>query len=213
VSDYELSTKQLTQHLVRLAPHFGLLLTDSLLEKLSLHYQLLLKWNQKVNLIAIGAPAEVAQFHYLESLFGAKAIAPGIRTLIDVGSGAGFPGLPLALARADLWVTLIESKRKKAVFLMEAVRQLGLSNAAVFNGRFEDYEERDFEALTCRALDRMGSQIPKLMVKGGKHCRQLIFFCSSKLASQIEKQTLPPWSPDRIPIPLSKDRFLVLLRR
>src|SRR6201989_3431861 len=103
-----------------------------ILPKLSAYLDLLLKWNARTNLTAIRDPEEIVRRHFGESLFAASHLPfettdgspPPPATLVDLGSGAGFPGLPIALLRTGVQVTLAESQNKKAVFLREAVRTL-----------------------------------------------------------------------------------------
>src|ERR1700716_112541 len=91
----------------------------NLLPQLSLYLDLLLKWNARTNLTAIRDPEEIVRRHFGESLFAARHIDPKTKTLLDFGSGAGFPGLPIALYRPEIAVTLAESQNKKATFLRE----------------------------------------------------------------------------------------------
>ena len=98
-----------------------------------------MKWNARVNLTAIRDPEEMVQRHFGESFFAAKdALAQGrIASVIDVGSGAGFPGVPFAMLAPEVQVTLIESNQKKVTFLRELVFSLDLKNVKVFSGRAE----------------------------------------------------------------------------
>ena len=106
----------------------------AILPRLSDYLDLLLKWNARTNLTAIRSPEEIVQRHFGESLFTALHIGEP-DTLLDLGSGAGFPGIPIALLRSEIQVTLAESQNKKASFLREAVRTLNLSNAEVWPAR------------------------------------------------------------------------------
>lgn len=117
---------------------------------------LLLKWNSRVNLTSIREPSEIIRRHFLESVQCAQAL-PQIpdATLLDYGSGAGFPGIPIAICRPEIRVTLAESQRKKAAFLRETVRRLGLASE-VFDGRVEEMPpDRRFSIVVLRAVDRM----------------------------------------------------------
>lgn len=117
---------------------------------------LLLKWNCRVNLTSIRGPSEIVRRHFLESIQCAQAL-PQIPdpTLLDYGSGAGFPGIPIAICRPAIRVTLAESQRKKAAFLRETVRTLGLASE-VFDGRVEEmHTDRRFSVVVLRAVDRM----------------------------------------------------------
>src|SRR6266436_3195406 len=108
----------------------------TLVHQLSTYLDLLLKWNARTNLTAIRDPKEIVRRHFGESLFAARHIAPETRTLLDFGSGAGFPGLPIALLHPEIQVTLAESQNKKATFLREVVRTLALSTE-VWSSRVE----------------------------------------------------------------------------
>lgn len=123
-----------------------------LVGQLSVYLDLLLRWNAKTNLTAIRDPEEIVRRHFGESLFVAAHL-PECSTLLDLGSGAGFPGLPIQLARPTLRVTLAESQNKKASFLREAVRALGLTTE-VWADRVERMPAtRLFEVVTLRAVD------------------------------------------------------------
>ena len=130
-------------------------LPETLFLQLSLYLDLLLKWNARTNLTAIHDPQAIVTRHFGESLFLACHLPVGVHTILDLGSGAGFPGIPLHLLRPDLTVTLAESQGKKAAFLREAVRSLALSTF-VHAGRAEDLVGRQrFDIVTLRAVDNM----------------------------------------------------------
>jgi|HubBroStandDraft_1064217.scaffolds.fasta_scaffold15216_3 16S rRNA (guanine527-N7)-methyltransferase len=114
---------------------------------------LLLRWNARMNLTAIRDEEGILSRHFVESIACARALPAGIATLLDFGSGAGFPGIPIALCRPEIAVTLAESQGKKAAFLREAVRTLGIS-VAVHSGRAEALAQ-PFDCVTLRAVDRM----------------------------------------------------------
>ena len=128
----------------------------SLLTQLSLYLDLLVKWNARTNLTAIRDPEQIVQRHFGESLFTSRHLGPQTRTLLDLGSGAGFPGLPIALLHPEIAVTLAESQNKKAAFLREAVRTLELPNVTVWPNRAESLSaDRRFDTVTLRAVDNM----------------------------------------------------------
>lgn len=114
---------------------------------------LLLRWNAHTNLTAIRGEEGILSHHFVESIACARALPRGIATLLDFGSGAGFPGIPITLCRPEIVVTLAESQGKKAAFLHEAVRTLGIS-VAVHSGRAESLTLR-YDCVTLRAVDRM----------------------------------------------------------
>jgi 16S rRNA (guanine527-N7)-methyltransferase len=114
---------------------------------------LILRWNSRMNLTAIRDPEEILRRHFVESIACARHLPEGIGSLLDFGSGAGFPGIPIALCRPEIAITLAESQGKKAAFLQEAVRVLGLS-VSVFARRAEQLTQA-FDCVTLRAVDRM----------------------------------------------------------
>ena len=99
-------------------------LTETQLSLLEQHYQILCSWNKRMNLTRIRSVRDAIQFHYCESLFLAEWLPKRSLRIADVGSGAGFPGIPIAVLRSDCNVALIESHQRKAAFLREAARQL-----------------------------------------------------------------------------------------
>jgi 16S rRNA (guanine527-N7)-methyltransferase len=114
---------------------------------------LLMKWNARMNLTAIRDEEGILARHFVELIAGARMLPAGIETLLDFGSGAGFPGVPIALCRPEIAVTLAESQGKKAAFLQEAVRVLGI-RADVYAQRAEQLKTQ-FDCVTLRAVDRM----------------------------------------------------------
>ncbi len=118
-----------------------------------IYLDLLMRWNARFNLTAIRDEESILSRHFAESIACARAIPEGVRTLLDFGSGAGFPGVPIALCRPEIAVTLAESQTKKASFLREALRRLGVS-AEVHAQRAETLRER-FDCVAMRAVDRM----------------------------------------------------------
>jgi 16S rRNA (guanine(527)-N(7))-methyltransferase RsmG len=127
---------------------FGELTSDQL-SRLEGHHDLLMRWNSRLNLTRIVDLKEVVQFHYCESLFLARSLPTGPLIVADLGSGAGFPGIPAAVVRPDLHMVLIESDARKAVFLREATREL--TNVEVLVCRFEDCPRR-FDWALARAV-------------------------------------------------------------
>ncbi len=118
---------------------------------------LLLRWSARVNLTAIRDREGILSRHFVESIACARALPSGIASVLDFGSGAGFPGIPIAICRPEISVTLAESQGKKAAFLQEAVRVLGLGTK-VHSGRAEKLNAQ-FDCVTLRAVDRMESAV------------------------------------------------------
>jgi 16S rRNA (guanine527-N7)-methyltransferase len=129
----------------------GLALPDGAEAKLLAYLALLDKWNRVYNLTAVRDAERMVSHHLLDSL----AVAPFFqgKTALDVGSGGGLPGIPLAIVRPELQVTLIDSIAKKTAFLLQAKAELGLGNLSVVTGRVEDYRpEVRFDVITSRAF-------------------------------------------------------------
>ncbi len=138
----------------RLLSTAGLQLLDiTTVAKFDAYLALILRWNSRMNLTAIRDPEEILRRHFIESIACSRHLPEGIGSLLDFGSGAGFPGIPIAVCRPEIAVTLAESQSKKAAFLREAVRILGLS-ASVFAKRAEVLPQ-SFDCVTLRAVDRM----------------------------------------------------------
>jgi 16S rRNA (guanine527-N7)-methyltransferase len=146
--------------------HLNQLLTESgqpplapeTAEKFAAYLTLLQKWNARTNLTAIRDEEGILSRHFLESILCAHKLPQGIVSLLDFGSGAGFPGIPIALIRPEISVTLAESQNKKAAFLREAVRTLDL-NTKVHSARAETLATK-FDCVTLRAVDNMPQAIP-----------------------------------------------------
>lgn len=145
----------------------SLQLDRALAEPLLAYLALLLRWNAAYNLTAIRDPREMVAKHLLDSLAMHAATAPLAAaggSLADLGTGAGFPGIPLAIAQPGLQVALVESNGKKARFLREAVRSLGLPNAKAVESRIEAFDApAAFDAITARAL----ATLPLILELGG----------------------------------------------
>ena len=146
-------------------------LDSALAAPLRRYLDLLARWNRTYNLTAIRDPGEMVTLHLLDSL-SMHAHTGGIATLADLGTGAGLPGIPLAIARPELAVTLVESNGKKARFLREAVRTLGLANARVAEARAEAVDEpAAYDAITARAMATLGDILDAgghLLAPGGR---------------------------------------------
>ena len=171
-------------------------LSPGQVEVLETHYQLLVRWNRTVNLTSIKRMEEAVERHYCESLFLGAHLPQGRFRIVDIGSGAGFPGFPVAVLRPECSVTLIESRQRKAVFLREASRNL--PNVRVLARRAEDAREQ-FEWAISRAVSYVD-----------------LAPCLKILAANVDLLTggeEPPdgigfvWQP-AIPVPWGRQRFL-----
>ena len=134
----------------------GYKLTKEEISSFAKYRDLLLEWNEKFNLTAITDPDEIEEKHFIDSLYLDKYVDLDNKTLLDVGSGAGFPGIPLAIAHPNLKVTLLESNGKKVSFLKEVVKQLELKNVDIIQGRVEELNKREsFDIVTARAVKEL----------------------------------------------------------
>jgi 16S rRNA (guanine527-N7)-methyltransferase len=163
-------------------------LTRDQLDRLAEHYRLLKRWNRRLNLTRITEPGQAARLHYAESLLGARFIGSA-SSLLDIGSGAGFPSIPMAVLRPDVKVTAVEANWKKAVFLKEVKEALVLSNFDVVRARFEEIDRSGYELITARALERAEEaylQIIESLIAG----QRFLLYCSPELLSKIKQQQL-----------------------
>jgi 16S rRNA (guanine527-N7)-methyltransferase len=134
-------------------------------DQFAAHALILNEWNQKINLTAIDSPMDMAVKHFLDSIISSRYIGPGSR-LLDVGSGAGFPGIPLKVMMPSLDVILVDATRKKVSFLKHAIQALHLSRIAAIHSRIEDLQqewEGRFDIIVCRAFSSLADFAEKSM--------------------------------------------------
>ena len=178
------------------------------------YLDLLVAWNRKINLTALRDPDDIVTRHFGESLFTARQLfrtSFDRQSLVDVGTGAGFPGLPVKIWEPRLQLSLIESQQKKAVFLKEVIRKLGLSNVMVLASRAENVRSQA-DVVTLRAVERFEAIVgsAQRLVKPGGQLGLLIGESRIKSARHLLGELL--WDPP-LPIPLSRSRILLLGRR
>lgn len=193
--------------LARHAAKAGVFLTEELAASLTAYYELLSRWNQKINLTSLADPDEAIDRLLLEPVLAARTIdSAGIRTLLDVGSGGGSPAIPLALALGSgVALTMVEVKVRKSAFLREAIRQLGLAEAVVENSRYEELLTRPellerFDLLSIRAVrvePRILMTLQAFVRPGG----QMLLF----------RGPLGPESPANVLHPLEFERTVPLI--
>ena len=177
----------------------GLTLERDVQQRLLDYIALIDKWNRVYNLTAIREREKMVSHHLLDSL----AVAPHIdaERLLDVGSGAGLPGIPLALAKPEMQVTLLESNRKKTAFLNQAVMELKLENAEVCSERVESWQTHDkFDVIISRAFADIGEFVrmtAHLLAPGG------LFVAMKGLHPYEEIEKLPPDCTVRRVLPLA----------
>jgi 16S rRNA (guanine527-N7)-methyltransferase len=207
---YEVIKLDAVQIEVLLRPYLGEHpLTADQLYKISTYINILTKWNVRTNLTSIRDPDEIVQRHFGESFFAAvHLLTQDSRiSVADVGSGAGFPGLPLKIFAPDLQLTLIEAHSKKNTFLREVVRALELTSVDVFLGRAEQYGSKA-GLVTMRAVEKFESILPVaagLVSDSGR----LALMVGAAQAGSIQEITPGAWDPP-IAIPKSDSRFLLV---
>ena len=186
-------------------------LSDPQVQLISRHLELLLKWNARVNLTSISEAEQIVARHFGESLFAARnlyQVPSGLGSLIDLGSGAGFPGIPIKIWATELHVMLIESRQKKATFLREVLRDLGLPDVEVANQRAESLGLQA-DTVTLRAVEKFDvslSVAADLMKNGG---RLALLIGSAQVARATSLLPQLSWEGS-IPMPLSQSRVLLI---
>ncbi len=139
---------------------YGIEISDEKFNKFEKYYNLLIEYNNKFNITAITEKKDVFIKHFIDSLLCIKKIGCG--KMIDIGSGGGFPALPIKIMRDDLDLTLLEATGKKCLFLETVVKELDLKNVTVLNGRAEDFAKNpkyreNFDICTARAVARLNT--------------------------------------------------------
>jgi 16S rRNA (guanine527-N7)-methyltransferase len=195
------------------------ILSPTQLRHISTYIDLLLRWNARINLTAVREPEEIVTRHFGESIFAARYLFPTANAgtgpeasrphVIDVGSGAGFPGLPIKIWATHAHLTLIDSNQKKSTFLREVVRNLGVSDVDVFTGRASAFPGSKGDVVMLRAVEHFESILPVAvgLVRSGGCLAMLVGETQS-----IGVHELVPslqWSePARLP--LSANRVLII---
>ncbi len=188
-------------------------LSSALLEQVRNYLDLLLRWNARINLTAVRDPEQIVTRHFGESLFAARVLLPEQTTctLADVGSGAGFPGIPIKLWSPSTQLTLIESQNKKATFLREVLRTLKIE-AEVFGRRAEQWG-MTADVVTLRAVEKFESVLPvaaNLVSSAGR----LGLLIGAKQLAGAHELLGESWSwVEPVPIPQSSERVVAIAAR
>ncbi|HZC23055.1 MAG TPA: 16S rRNA (guanine(527)-N(7))-methyltransferase RsmG [Candidatus Binatia bacterium] len=195
------------------------------LSSISTYIDILLRWNARINLTAIRDPEEIVTRHFGESLFAARHLfpAPSLEVplcppvpsvvsalkVADLGSGAGFPGLPIKLWAPHIALSLIESNHKKATFLREVVRALTLTDINIQNARAESSSQRSYDLVTLRAVERFEAILPVAASLVADHGRLALLIGASQVRQL--KAALPLHDiAVLLPIPCSNSRVLAV---
>jgi 16S rRNA (guanine527-N7)-methyltransferase len=201
----------LSEQIIRNAlKEFGVEVSDVQVSQIQQYMKILLAWNEKLNLTAIRDPLEIMYRHFCESMYAGVSLPMEKGRLADVGSGAGFPGLPLKILRPNLHVFLIESNVKKATFLAEVIRGLGLADARVLVSRYEELGEEvaPLDFVCSRAV---GDFRVMLEWAGSKQvaARQVVLWIGARDLEEIRRIRTWNWR-DPIPVPHSMQRLLLV---
>ena len=192
----------------RAAAVFAVALTDAQAASLVTHYEMLIRWNRRMNLTRIVEPSDAAELHYGESLWGGHFIKDA-RALIDIGSGAGFPAVALAVLRPDVEVTALEANQKKAIFLNEAADAIGLKNFRVARARLEEIDLSGYDLLTSRALDRAEEMLQPVVARLDADQR-LMLYSTRDLVAKLSALSDTQIPIEIHPIPQSESRVVAV---
>jgi len=194
----------------RALDQFALPANDQQVVCIQQYMQLLLAWNEKINLTAIRDPLEILNRHFCECMYAAVAVPAENGRLADVGSGAGFPGIPLKIIRPQLQVFLVESNMKKATFLTEVLRNIELPDTRVLVSRYEDLGEElaPLDFVCSRAVGEFG---PFLSWAASQRvaAKQVILWISGRDLEEAKRTMDWEWR-DPIPVPQSLRRYLLV---
>lgn len=185
-------------------------LPEQAFDQLHMYLELLTRWNARLSLTSVRDPEQMIQRHLVECAFAARHLPADIETLLDYGSGAGLPGIVIAICRPEVRVTLAEAHGKKAAFLREAARSTGIV-AEVYDGRVENLpRSRLFHAVSMRAVEKMETAIPEAVRHMEKY---LLLFATERTLPDFRRlMDRLEWS-DPITFPNSAQRILSIGRR
>jgi len=174
------------------------------------YIKILRHWNEKLNLTAIRDPLEILYRHFCESMFAAVAVPVENGRLADIGSGPGFPGIPLKILRPELEIALVESNIKKGTFLAEVIRELGLTNARVLINRYEELGEElaPMDFVCSRALGEFGTFL-EWAASDRVAASRVILWVGGRDLDEIRKSDRWEWQ-EPIAVPQSLRRYLLV---
>jgi len=183
---------------------------DDQVVQIQQYIKILLAWNDKINLTAIRDPLEILYRHFCECMFAGSSVPMERGRLADAGTGAGLPGLPLKILRPGLQVFLIESNLKKATFLAEVIRELGLREAQVLVRRYEELGEEiaPLDYVCSRALGEY-TKFLDWAHSGALTAKQVVLWIGANDLPEIRKNLSWEWQ-EPIPVPNSLRRLILV---
>jgi 16S rRNA (guanine527-N7)-methyltransferase len=203
--------KPLSEETIRRALNeFKIPVEDEQILLIQKYTKVLLHWNEKLNLTAIRDPLEILHRHFCESMFGAVSVPLDSGRLADIGSGAGFPGIPLKILRPELELFLVESSIKKGTFLAEVVRELELENTRVLINRYEDLSEdlAPLDYVCSRAVGEFGPFL-EWAASDDLSARRVVLWIGGRDLEEACKSQQWEWQ-EPIPVPQSLRRYLLV---
>lgn len=203
--------KPLSEETIRRAMNdFHIPVDDKQILLIQKYMRILRQWNEKLNLTAIRDPLEILYRHFCECMYAAVAVPGDFGRLADIGSGAGFPGIPLKIARPEIQLFLVESNIKKGTFLAEAVRELELSDARVLISRYEELSEElaPLDYVCSRAVGEFGSFL-EWAASDGLSARRTLLWIGGRDLDEARKSRHWEWQ-EPISVPQSLRRYLLV---
>ena len=182
--------KEFSDLMIDYGKEINIVFTEEQLQKFYQYMNLLIEWNEKINLTAIVEPKEIILKHFIDSLTIIKYIEPN-KSVIDIGTGAGFPGIPVKIMREDLDITLLDSLNKRIHFLNEVIQKLELKNITAIHARIEEFAKNKqyretFDVTTSRAVANLTTlseyMLPMVELKGVAICMK-----GSEINEEISK--------------------------
>jgi len=204
------------QDVERLLSECGLEVSSNLLESIVQYISLLQKWGSRINLTGLESLSDVVRTHFAESFLAARHLNLGDNPILDIGSGAGFPGMAMKLYRADLTTYLLEPRKKRASFLSTVRRELGLSRVIVINKTLEGSDESDFAEgspalLTVRALGNVKGLIQRGLKLSQPGSRVVLFSTAGKLKEIRDDLQQITWE-SIVSVPWAREKAIMLGR-
>jgi 16S rRNA (guanine527-N7)-methyltransferase len=187
-----------------------IVLSDAQVASVQQYMGILQRWNEKLNLTAIRDPLEILHRHFCESMFAGTSVPINSGRLADIGSGPGFPGLPLKILRPELQLFLVESNIKKGTFLAEVIRELGLTNARVLIRRYEELGEElaPLDFVCSRAVGDFGPFL-EWAASNRVSAGQVVLWIGGRDLDEARKSKEWEWQ-EPISVPQSLRRYLLV---